>query len=332
MTGINAEREIIAIAGTEKVFLDGIELKRGDNNDYVIEYSNAQLTFTPKRLITSASRITVDFEYTDRRYSRNFFGTGVTSELFDGKVGLKVQYLREGDNEDSPIDISLSDDDRKILSSAGDDRLKAAKSGVSLALPDSFGVLKGTYLRLDTLINNNQYFYYRYAPGDTLAIYNLTFSYIGESQGDYVRESLGNFRFVGIGKGNYAPVILLPLPELKQLGNVAIELKPFEDFIFNFEYAGSLWDKNKLSGVDDGENYGYATNIFLQMNPKEIQIGDLNLGKVGLSYKDRFVQSKFTSPDRFNEVEYSRNYNISQITEQVDEKLRELTLKLFPID
>ncbi|MCK7517381.1 MAG: hypothetical protein MZV64_06490 [Ignavibacteriales bacterium] len=58
----------------------------------------------------------------------------------------------------------------------------------------------------------------------------------------------------------------------------------------------------------------------------------MNLGKVGLSYKDRFVQSKFTSPDRFNEVEYSRNYNISQITEQVDEKLRELTLKLFPID
>ncbi|MCK7517382.1 MAG: hypothetical protein MZV64_06495 [Ignavibacteriales bacterium] len=223
-------------------------------------------------MITSASRITVDFEYTDRRYSRNFFGTGVTSELFDGKVGLKIQYLREGDNEDSPIDISLSDDDRKILSSAGDDRLKAAKSGVSLALPDSFGVLKGTYLRLDTLINNNQYFYYRYAPGDTLAIYNVTFSYIGEFQGDYVRESLGNFRFVGIGKGNYAPVILLPLPELKQLGNVAIELKPFEDFIFNFEYAGSLWDKNKLSGVDDGENYGYATNIFLQMNPKRFRL------------------------------------------------------------
>ena len=332
LTGINGEREIIAIAGTEKVFLDGIELKRGENNDYVIEYSNAQLTFTPKRLITSASRIIVEFEYTDRRYSRNFFGTGVTSELFNGKVGFKVQYLREGDNEDSPIDISLSDDDRKILSFAGDDRLKAFKSGVSLAPPDSFGVLKGTYLRVDTLINNNQYFYYRYAPGDSLSIFNVTFSYIGEFQGDYVRESLGNFRFVGIGKGNYSPVILLPLPELKQLGNVALELKPFEDFIFNFEYAGSLWDRNKLSSIDDSDNYGYATNIFLQMNPKEIQLGDLNLGKVGLSYKDRFVQSKFTAPDRFNEVEYNRNYNISSITEQVDEKLRELTVKLFPID
>ncbi len=332
LTGLNGEREIIAIAGTEKVFLDGIEMKRGENNDYVIEYSNAQLTFTPKRLITSSSRIIVEFEYTDRRYSRNFLGTGVTSLLFDGKLGIKVQYLREGDNEDSPIDISISDDDRKILSFAGDNRFNAVKPGVSLAPPDSFGVLKGTYTKIDSLINSTQYTYYRYAPGDTLAIYNVTFSYIGELQGDYMRESLGNFRFVGIGKGNYAPVILLPMPELKQLGNISLELKPFEDFSLNIEYAGSLWDKNKFSAEDDNDNYGYATNIFLQMNPKEIQLGDLNLGKVGLSYKDRFVQSKFTSPDRFNEVEFSRNYNISQITEQVDEKLRELSVKLLPID
>ncbi|MCK7517383.1 MAG: hypothetical protein MZV64_06500 [Ignavibacteriales bacterium] len=50
LTGLNGEREIIAIAGTEKVFLDGIELKRGENNDYVIEYSNAQLTFYSKEI------------------------------------------------------------------------------------------------------------------------------------------------------------------------------------------------------------------------------------------------------------------------------------------
>jgi hypothetical protein len=332
LTGINGEHEIIAIAGTEKVFLDGIQMQRGENNDYVIEYSNAQLTFTPRRLITSASRIVVDFEYTDRRYSRNFFGTGISSEFFNGKVGLKVQYLREGDNEDSPIDITLSEDDKKILSLAGDDRLKAAKTGVSLAPPDSFGVLKGSYIRIDTLISNGHYIYYRYSPGDTLAIYNVNFSYIGEYQGDYKKESLGNFKFVGIGAGNYSPVILLPLPELKQLGNVTLELKPFEDFIFNFEYAGSMWDRNKFSSIADRDNYGYATNIFFQMNPKQIQLGDLNFGKIGLSYKDRFVQSKFTSPDRFNEVEYNRNYNISSGTEQVDEKLRELVVKLFPTD
>ncbi len=332
LTGINGEREIIAIAGTERVFLDGIEMRRGENNDYVIEYANAQLTFTPKRLITSASRIIVEFEYTDRRYSRNFFGTGLSTELFGNKLGIKVQYLREGDNEDSPIDILLSDEDIKILSTAGDNRLNAAKSGVSIAPPDSMGVSRGTYMRVDTLINNVQYSFYRFAPGDSLAIYNIFFSYIGEFQGDYVKESLGNFRFAGIGRGNYSPVILLPLPELKQLGNVALEVKPFEDVSLSVEYAGSLWDKNKFSNLDDGDNYGYASNIFFNINPVKIQLGDLSFGRVAFSYKDRFVQSKFTSPDRFNDVEFNRNYNISQTAEQVDEKLRELTLKFYPLD
>lgn len=331
LTGINGEREIIAIAGTERVFLDGIEMKRGENNDYVIEYANAQITFTTKRLITSASRIIVEFEYTDRQFSRNFFGTGVSSELFNGKLGIKVQYLREGDNENSPIDILLSDSDLAILSNAGDDRLSAAKSGISLAAPDSLGILRGTYIKVDTVINNVQYSYYRFAPGDTLAIYNVSFTYIGELQGDYVREGLGNFRFVGIRQGNYLPVILLPLPELKQLGNVALEILPFEDISLNLEYAGSLWDRNKFSSLDDGDNFGYATNLFFNLNPKQIFLGDLSLGKVGASYKDRFIQSRFTSPDRFNEVEFSRNYNLSQSSKPIDERLRELSIKLYPV-
>jgi len=82
LSGINNERDIIVIAGTEKVFVDGIEMRRGENNDYVIEYANATVTFTPNRLITSASRITIDFEYSDRRYSRNFFGAGTGVNFF----------------------------------------------------------------------------------------------------------------------------------------------------------------------------------------------------------------------------------------------------------
>lgn len=331
LSGINNEREIIVIAGTERVYIDGVEMKRGENNDYVIEYSNAELSFTPQRLITSASRITVDFEYTDRKYSRNFFGSGIRSSFFNDRLGVKLQYLREGDNEDAPVDISISDQDKNILSEAGDNRSLAVKSGVFFAEHDSAGIRKGAYEKVDTLVNSQLYSYYRYNPGNPNSIYNVNFSFVGDGKGDYTKESLGIYTFRGIGRGAYLPLIFLPLPELKQAGNIVLDIKPFEDVLLNLEYGGSLWDKNRFSSIDDKDNYGHARNILFKINPKEIKIGRLNLGKAGLSYKDRFIQKKFTSPDRLNEIEFSRNYNIFSTEEEQDEQLRELGASVIPL-
>ena len=331
LSGINNERDIIIIAGTEKVYFDGIELIRGENNDYTIEYSNASITFTPNRLITSASRISVDFEYTDRQFARSFFGTGTSTKLFNNVLQVKAQYMREGDNQDSPIDISLSEEDKNALSLAGDDRNKAIKSGVKLAEPDSLGIIKGIYTKVDTVFNGEPFSYYVYNPGDSLSIYTVSFSYVGEGLGDYARQSLGYYNFVGIGNGSYLPVIFLPLPQLKQMGNIVVDVKPFENMTLSLEYAGSLWDKNRLSALDDGDNYGYARNIFLKITPSQILIGDLDFGKAGLTFRDRFIQGKFTSLDRFNDVEFNRNYNTSSQTENQDESLREIGISLQPV-
>lgn len=330
LSGINNERDIIVIAGTEKVFVDGIEMRRGENNDYVIEYANATVTFTPNRLITSASRITIDFEYSDRRYSRNFFGTGTGANFFNNKLGVKFQYLREGDDQDAPIDILLTDEDKEILAQAGDDRNKAVKSGVVLVEPDSLGVRKGIYTKVDTLINSEPFSYYVFDPGAPNSIYNVNFSFVGEGKGDYNRVSIGQFRFVGVGAGGFLPIIFIPVPELKQIGNVVLDLNLFEDLTISLEYAGSLWDKNRFSTLDEGDNYGYARNVAVKLNPTEINIGSLNLGKAGFSYRDRFVQNKFTSADRFNEVEFNRNYNTTSAAENQDEILREAGITLLP--
>lgn len=332
LSGINNERNIVVISGTEKVFLDGIEMRRGESNDYTIEYGNSQITFTPKRLITSATRITVDFEYSDRRYQRSFFGAGTGTSFFEDRFSIKAQFLREGDDQDAPIDISLSEDDKRILSQAGNDRNKAVKSGVALALPDSLGRITGSYIKVDTSFNSVPYSYYVYAPGDTAALYTAAFSYVGERQGDYIKESLGNYRFVGINAGNYQPVLYLPMPELKQVGNMVIDLKPWDGVFLSLEYSGSLWDKNRLSAIDDNQNYGYARNIFLKIDPRKIDIGNINLGRIGFSYKDRFIQDKYTSPDRLNDIEFNRNYNTGLALTSGNEELREITVSLIPIN
>jgi hypothetical protein len=332
LTGLSGEKDIIVLAGTERVFVDGIEMIRGENNDYIIEYSNATITFTPKKLITNASRIAADFEYTDRKFARNFFGSGAQTIVMSDKLKIAFQYLQEGDDQDAPIDFVLSEEDKKILTEAGDDPLKAVKFGVSLAPLDSLGISRGIYQAIDTLINNEPYTYYFYNPGDTLSIYNVFFSYVGEGRGDYFRDALGEFRFVGISQGGYLPIVFLPLPQLKQLGNLTTSINPFENVQLDLEYAGSLWDKNRFSSLDDGDNYGYAANISLRVLPSNISLGSLSLGKAGFSYKERFINKKFTSTDRFNEVEFDRIYNTSGSSTEEDEQFREARLNLIPVE
>ncbi len=329
--GANNERNIIVIAGTEKVYIDGVEVKRGERNDYIIDYANAQITFTPNRLITAASRITIDFEYTDRQYSRTFFGAGVESKILNNKLGINFQYLREGDDETAPIDISLSDSDKTILEAAGNDRLKATKSGVTLAPPDSQGVIRGIYQKIDTVINGQPYSYYLYNPGNLNSIYNVLFSYVGSQQGDYIRASIGNFKFSGIKQGDYLPIIFLPLPELRQVVNLNLNYSPVKGISITAELAGSNWNQNRYSSIDKNKDYGYARNIFLKMDPRKIEIGNISLGQIGFSYKDRFIQDRFTSLDRINPIEFNRDFNITPSQNPESETLRELNLNLIPV-
>ncbi len=330
LRGENNEKNIIVIAGSERVFLDGKQLVRGENNDYVIEYANAQITFTPKVLITSASRIIVDFEYTDRKYERNIFGGNAGVNLFDNKLNIKIGYAREGDDKFAPIDFILNEQDKEILSNAGDDFTKASKSGITLAQPDSSGNIKGTYTKVDTVINGKQFSYYVYAPGSPLSVYNVRFSYVGEGKGDYIKEGLGNYKFVGIGKGSYLPIIFLPLPQLKQSGNFVVIGKPFKGVSVGLELAGSLFDKNRFSDADDNDNDGIARNIFVNIEKQNVNLAGIDFGEIGFSFRDRFTQSRFTTIDRYNEVEFDRNYNITGTANNRNEILRQFALSLSP--
>ncbi len=319
-------KDIIVIAGSERVYLNGMLLKRGEQNDYSIDYANAQVSFTPNKLITSASRIIVEFEYTDRFYARNFFAAGGQTSFLKDRVKISIDYFREGDDKDAPIDITLSDSDKTVLRNAGGDRTKAVKSGIALAAPDSTGRRIGVYEKVDTLINSANVTFYRYNPGVPGAVYFLTFTYVGNGIGSYNRQGPGWFIYVGTGQGNYDPVILLPLPELKQLMNINFSYNVAALGSLDINTAGSNYDLNRFSSHDNGENSGYAYNIIYKSNPFELKYAGTKLGALKVKGRERFVSNNFNTMERVGEVEFSRAYNLPASTARQNERLREAGL------
>lgn len=142
LSGKNNERGIIIIAGTEKVYVDGEPMKRGDENDYIIDYALAELTFTSRRLINGNSRIVVDFEYTDRQYTRNFFAAQGNSDLMNGNINLSASFIREADDYNNPIDLTLTDADKETLRTAGDNRLRGAQIGAQFVGEERVNILE----------------------------------------------------------------------------------------------------------------------------------------------------------------------------------------------
>ena len=51
LTGKDGGRRIMITAGSEKVWLNGNRLNRGESADYTIVYGQSELTFTPRHLI-----------------------------------------------------------------------------------------------------------------------------------------------------------------------------------------------------------------------------------------------------------------------------------------
>ena len=87
LVGANGERFIIVIAGSERVYLDGVLLERGESQDYTIDYATGEITFTPNRLISEQNRLTVDFEYSLTEFTRTLLGGDVQLGFWPGRTG-----------------------------------------------------------------------------------------------------------------------------------------------------------------------------------------------------------------------------------------------------
>ncbi len=329
LVGADNEVNIVVIAGSEKVYLDGIVMIRGETNDYTIDYSNGQLKFSNRRLITNASRIVVDFEYSDKKYSRSFIAGQTKTSVFNERLKLSISYLRERDDPNKPIDFLLSDSDKTIISRAGDDKLKASRSGVIFVGTDSLGKPLGLYIQRDTIINQQNFLKYIYAPGNDSALYQVTFSFIGAGKGDYNSLSTSAYTFAGINQGSYLPIVFFPLPVAYQSADIGLELKLSKSISLLVEGSASDFDRNLLSNADDSENKGGAFSASFLFSPKQFKLGNLNLGDIEFYFRQKVVNKLYNAVDRLNRIEYDRIWDI-QDSLKLTEATSELGLRFNP--
>ena len=297
--GTNNESAILIIEGSEKVFINGIQIKRGDENEYTIDYNIGEIEFNTTYPITNDMRIKIDFQYSERNYTR--FITYDEASYEGDKFSIAGYFYSENDAKNQPIQQNLTDEQKRILESAGNNTdLMIAES----AYEDAFNENKILYKKV---LNGSEEIF-EYSNNATDELYTVTFSNVGSNLGDYVLDettAIGNiFLFVGTNQGNYNPIIRLNPPTKSQLFIVQSAYNPSEKTIINTEVALSNNDANLFSTVDDAQNKAIATKVNWQQTliDKKWQL------KSNMSHE--FVQNNFKTAQRWESVEFNRDWNI----------------------
>lgn len=298
-------RGIVVVAGSERVWLDGVELARGLDRDYTIDYGRAELSFTPRRVITAQSRIAVDYEFSAVGYRRSLYLASGRSRAGDGPLQLSFEIAREGDDNERPLSGELTPAERARLAQAGDS-LVTGGSGVRLV-----GDGLGRYLlAYDAAASRS---YYRYVgPGQ--GNYEITFIRIGPGLGDYTDSTTvagSVYVYRGPNGGAWAPQGGLTAPVSHDTGHLAARLGLGERAEVSGEFAVSRLDRNTLSALEDDDNNGAAGRLDLKANALPLRLGGRSLGVMDLGGELRNLGRNFSSLGRIdNSFTYDRDWNL----------------------
>jgi len=299
LLGPNGESYIVILSGSETIYVNGRPLKRGDQNDYTIDYNTSEITFTTTFPVTANMRITAEFQYSDRNYTR-FVSYNKASHKSE-KLEIGGYFYTESDAKNQPLQQNLSEDQKKTLAEAGNDTAKMiSESGFETEYDEN----KILYKKI--LINSTEVYEFSQNPDDTL--YSVTFSYIGENQGSYQLENttaVGRiFSYTGTNMGEYAPVIQLVAPTRLQVAVAKANYSPTSKTILKSEIALSDNNQNLFSDLDNENNQGIAAKA----GWTQIYTDQKWLVKSNIDFD--YLQQNFTSIQRIYNVEFNRDWNL----------------------
>jgi hypothetical protein len=293
---------VIILPGTERVFCDGRSLRRGSENDYVIDYARGTVTFTERLPMTDDSEIVIDYEMSEDNYERSAVTGGWMSPKLAGVLGLRASFFQEGDDTESPVFGTLAAADRAILQKAGDDPSKSFTPGI-----EKVDAGKGDYI-LVPADSVPAHFEFVVSAGD----YRLEFYEAGALKGDYRVDGFSSrgdvkYRYVGEGKGDFLTGRFLPLPERKRLFTLGASAAKGSLFL-DAEGDVSVHDKNLFSAAGDGDDVGQALKFTGGL--KEVRIP---AARLSLSGEFSTLDDRFAAPDKPRESYFYRDWGLEDV-------------------
>ena len=312
LSGRNNELYVIIISGSEKVYIDGVLLSRGEQNDYVINYNTGEISFTTNRLITANTRINVEYLYNSRNYSQTLLYGG--AEYQSEKLNLSGYFFSQGDSKNNSLGNDLTDNEKIILANAGNDPSKMYAVSAELTTYDSNRIL---YKRNN--LNGLDIFEYSTDPNDEL--YQVAFTYLGSNQGNYRQINANQngkvFQYIepiaGILQGDYEPIKQLVAPKKMQIYTLNGQYQLKNNGNIGFNLGLSNYDQNLFSSIDDNNNSGLATRIY---GEKSFQMKEW---KITPFVEWNYINKNYKSAERLRSVEFARDFNLENELSGVDQ-------------
>jgi hypothetical protein len=313
LTGANNENFIIILANTERVFIDGELLTRGQENDYVIDYNTGEVQFMPKRIITKDKRILIEFEYTERSYARTLLLS--TNEFESKKLKARFHIYSEQDSKNQPLQATLDSSQKIFLSAIGDSIQQALYATLDSV---SFNNNLVMYAKKDSTINGVIYDpIYVYSTNPDSAFFTASFNFVGNNKGNYIQDANAAngkvFKWVaptaGIPQGAYEPVTLLVTPKRQLLAIGGFDYQLTNNLSIGTEMALSNYNVNLFSSKQKNDDQGYANRSYIQhkysyQNKKSHKINWNN------SLNLEHTSSNFKPLERYRNIEFDRDWNI----------------------
>lgn len=279
------------VPGSEQIWLDGILLERGTNKDYLMDYAVGNITFNVNHAIDRRSRIEIDYEPQAADFKGELFSGGGGVSLGDSSLVMEVEWLREGDDRNQPLAGELSDSDKDILQNIGDNIDEAFRTGITLDT-------NGSYILILDSLPDSVFQFIDSGSGD----YSVSFSYVGDDNGDY--KFIGNnlYQFSGVKKGDYLPIVIIPAAERVDQYLTRVNINDNILGKVTAEARLSDYDKNLFSDINDNDNSAGMYTFSLKRDWGESYNPDF----YNLNF--RLKEMQYRTRSRIYNADFSRNF------------------------